>query len=204
MLERSVVVTPCPALPGGTAGASPCEIALRLFWFRRRAKRTNATRKKIVSPAKPPTTPPTTAGVATREPLPPDTSREFGVPAGGAPLLVSEGSPFPAPPNITPSVEAIRISDEEVRDGCVEIDVMNEDAVDFFRELVKDVLLRVLLPLEDLSDNVVGLAEDDERVEEVVLVTERLVLGSEVLLPTEVVFVFDEGANGTNQYLLES
>jgi hypothetical protein len=77
---------------------------------------------------------------------------------------------------MTPSVVAMGISDEGAKDGCVDIDVTNEDAVDIFRGLVKEVLLRLVLPLKDVFSDVVGLAENDKPVIEVVFVAELDVL----------------------------
>lgn len=40
---------------------------------------------------------------------------------------------------IPPSVEVVGISDEEVKDDCEETDVLNDEAADFVREIVKEV-----------------------------------------------------------------
>lgn len=99
--------------------------------------------------------------------LPPDPPPDCGVSEGGLALIVPAGSPEPAPasppppPVITPaSVEVVGIRDEEVKDCNLEDDVMDDDADDFVREVLKEVWLLLLILLKDVADVVGRLVAD--------------------------------------------
>lgn len=132
---------------------------------------------------------------------PPDPPPDCGVPDGGLALLVPAGSPeSPPPPIIPPSVEAVGIRDEEVKDCSVEVAVTDDEAADLVREMVKEVWLLFLVLLKDVA-NVVGSLVADECVDfEVGFVAVLEVLERRVLLPVEVVPDFDDGTNDQIQY----
>lgn len=77
--------------------------------------------------------------MATLVPLSPVSSPDAGVPEGGLALLVLVGSPGPPipPPSTPPSEDAMAVNDEDVKDGCVDVDVTNDEVADFARAVVE-------------------------------------------------------------------
>lgn len=117
----------------------------------------------MLKPARPPTTPPTTARVAGVRPLPPDPDPAPAVAAeeADAPLPVPLAPPYPPAPPAAPS-EVIVGLEARVSDGCKALDVIDEDGVDVLRlDFEVGFEFDEVLRLDDDSDVLLRLDDAD-------------------------------------------
>lgn len=149
--------------------------------FRRQRMSKRRIRKIMLKPARPPTTPPTTARVAGVRPPPPDPATAPGVAVeeADAPLPVPPAPPEPpAPPVVSP--EVIVGLRARVSDGCETLEVVSEDGGEvLLLEVELGFELDVKLDVEDLwrdDDSELLLRLDEADVLDAVKVVEVVVV----------------------------